>query len=73
MLDGRRADHRDRFQGGILGLDLRLQERVVPCQEIQALQVGEDFSGVGQEARENIVDVAFVATSKDVWKTISNP
>ena len=42
-------------------------------QVFHALQVGEDFSGVGQEVRENIVDVAFVATSKDVWKTISNP
>ena len=42
-------------------------------QVFHALQVGEDFSGVGQKVGEDIVYVAFVATSKDVWKKISNP
>ena len=41
-------------------------------QVFHALQVGEDFSGVGQEVWENVVDVALVTTSKDVWKRISS-
>ena len=41
-------------------------------QVFHALQVGEDFSGVGQEVWENVVDVTLVTTSKDVWIRISS-